>query len=502
MGLHKAVDDEWTSTGVKSTFTIQIPESPGSAVPATATAICGWGWRFSCSIDAASASTSPRLLGADSSPIPWRRVAVYFHPDLIRNAAYGRVSFRTQTENLLPLDHELFVTEFDLPDNGLSASNPPLGVYMHRSDVTGPATIAITVQFPAELGMALPRPRDARVEAALAETIRGEEVFDIKFYAYTRAGDGYVARPRPMFAKMTLLHGHSDAFDTYLSGVAGAAGFAESKLVDLDDDTPQEEHFTEYDYMSDSDLDADSDDEERASPDETIGASTSSADQSSSPPSQLTDAPAVPQVTTPRRMGRVVIVKGHAFKTWNALLYYLYTKKIVFRTLNSRNQNISQPPECSAKSMYKLADKFELNELKALALQSLRSQLCADHIVREAFSTFTSMFPEIQDIEVDFLVRHLPNLAGIDEMLRSVCDGAKPESFDVLRKIVCRSDEWDAGRARPLSRSGTVRSISPGGISLRAPSPIGFSESKMMQGGAKKKTKGGSFKGSAMGSGW
>ncbi|KAF8214497.1 hypothetical protein K438DRAFT_1801539 [Mycena galopus ATCC 62051] len=260
MVLHKVIDDEWTSTGVKSTFTIQIPENPGSAVSATSTAICGWGWRFSCSVGAASTSTSPRLLATDSVPIPWRRVAVFFQPDLVRNVAYGRISFCTEAENLQPLDQELFITEFNLPDNSPSMSNSPLGVYMHRSDATAPATIAITVQFGAGLGMTLPRPRE-RVEAALAETISGEEVIDIKFYAYTHKGAGYVARPRPMFAKMTLLHGHSEALDTYLSGVSGLAGFAESKLVDLDADVPQEEKFTNYDYMSDSDLDTDDEEE-------------------------------------------------------------------------------------------------------------------------------------------------------------------------------------------------------------------------------------------------
>jgi hypothetical protein len=208
MTLHKVVDDEWTSTGVKSTFTIHIPDNPSSAISGTITVICGWGWRFSCSVDAASTSTSPRLLGADSSVIPWRRVTVFFYPDLIRGAAYGRITFRTAVENLLPLDGEPFHTELDLPDNSRSSNRA-----MRRSDVAGTASIAITVQF-AGLGMALPRPRDARVEAALAETIRGEEAVDIKFYAYTRVGAGYIARPRPMFAKMALLRGHSDALDT------------------------------------------------------------------------------------------------------------------------------------------------------------------------------------------------------------------------------------------------------------------------------------------------
>ncbi|KAF8214583.1 hypothetical protein K438DRAFT_1801718 [Mycena galopus ATCC 62051] len=464
MVLRKVIDDEWTSTGVKSTFTIQIPENPGSAVSATSTAICGWGWRFSCSVGAASTSTSPRLLATDSSPIPWRRVAVFFQPDLVRNVAYGRISFCTEAENLQPLDQELFVTEFDLPDNGPSMSNSPLGVYMHRSDATAPATIAITVQFGAGLGMTLPRPRE-RVEAALAETIRGEEVIDIKFYAYTHKGAGYVARPRPMFAKTALLRGHSEALDTYLSGVSGPAGFAESKLVDLDADVPQEEKFTNYDYMSDSDLDTD--DEEETASEETTGAFISSSELPPFPPSRLTSPSAeVAQVTTPRRIGHVVAVKGHAFRTWNALLYYLYTNKIVFCTPSSRAHGTSQIPECSAKSMYRLADKFHLEKLKSLALESLRFQLSANNIVREAFSTFTSLFPEIQDIEAEFLVKHLPNVAGIDEILRSVCDGGRPQCFDVLRKIVYRTEVPPAvPRSRRASSAGVQKARS------RSPSP-------------------------------
>ncbi|KAJ7909228.1 hypothetical protein B0H13DRAFT_2014600, partial [Mycena leptocephala] len=239
-----------------------------------------------------------------------------------------------------------------------------------------------------------------------------------------------------MFAKMALLRGHSDALDTYLLGVSGVAGFAESKMVDLDVDIPQEERFTEYSYMSDSDLDVDSDDEEDG-----VSPEASTAAQHPLPLSGPTSPLLTPQLISPRRMGRVVVVKGHAFKTWNALLYYLYTNKIVFRTSGSGPHDAPQTPECSAKSMYMLADKFGLDELKALALQSLRSQLSTDNIVREAFSTFTSLYPEIQDIEVEFLVENLPNLTGeIDEMLRSICDGVRPQCFNVLRKIVCHTE--------------------------------------------------------------
>ncbi|KAJ7649422.1 hypothetical protein DFH06DRAFT_1475808 [Mycena polygramma] len=435
MGLTKVADDEWTLTGVKSTFTIQIPENPLSAASGTRTPVCGWGWGFSCDVGAASTTASPRILGVDSSIIPWRRVAIYFHPDLIRSASYGRITFHTSEEvNLLPLDGEAFQTQLDLPDNAnrpKATLHPPLGVYMYRSDAAGPARIAITVQFATGLGMALPRPRDTRVEAALAETIRGEEAVDVKFYAYTRVGEGYVARPQALFAKMALLRGHSEALDNYLSGVSRAAGFAESKLVDLDADAPLEERFEGYDYMSDSDLDDEEDEEEQTdAPSNVASASSSSTGEVS-----FAVVPGV-TISTPRRMGRVVPVKGHAFKTWNALLYYLYTNKIRFRS----SESASQAPDCSAKSMYKLADKFALEELKSRALEFIQTQLSTETIVHEAFSSFTSLYPEIQDMEVEFLLKHLPNLReGMGEMLRTVCDEGKPHCFGVLHKIVCRA---------------------------------------------------------------
>lgn len=102
-------------------------------------------------------------------------------------------------------------------------------------------------------------------------------------------------------------------------------------------------------------------------------------------------------------------------------MYYLYAKRVVFRALKSTKKRkptkagpAPGPLECSPKSMYKLADavrllnirfeyylslllnvvrplQFGLTELKALALASLKSQLSARNIVREAFSSFTSV---------------------------------------------------------------------------------------------------------------
>ncbi|KAJ7461382.1 hypothetical protein B0H11DRAFT_2241811 [Mycena galericulata] len=432
MSLRKVTDDELTQTGVKSTFIVDIPGDPTSQVSGNLTAICGWGWRFSCTIDATSSTTSPRLLANDSSAIPWRRVTLFFHPDRIRRADYGRLTFDTTVENLLRLEDALFYTELDLPDNSLNTQGTLLGVYMRRSDITGAATISVSVRFAAGLGISLSRPLDARVETALAETIRGDEVVDVKFYAYTRAGGSYVARPRAMFAKLSLLRGHSDILDAYLEGIS-APGFTESRLVDLDGHRPEEDRFPEYDYMSDSDLDTDDEDE-------TDPVSPPSKPELGAPESKVSpdSIPSPTMLPSPRRMGHAVVVKGYAYKTWNALLYYLYTRKIVFCAPGSRNEPGSLTQECSPKSMYKLADAFGLTDLKTLALASLRSQLSEENIVREAFSNFTSLYAEIQDIEVQFLLLHLPHLnEEMAEMLKSICDEMRPHCFNVLRKVVC-----------------------------------------------------------------
>ncbi|KAJ7139110.1 hypothetical protein C8R44DRAFT_727216 [Mycena epipterygia] len=263
---------------------------------------------------------------------PWRRVTVFFHPDLIRQAAYGRITFLAQQQKLVPLDNDnVFYEEFDVPDR--SATNPPLGVYMHRSDSTGLATISISVQFAAGLGMALPRPLDARV-------------------------------------------------NIWGRGLRGVV------MVDLDSDLHSSENeFVEYSHMSASDLDSD----EEEFPAGCSGklnrnVRTISASQ---PPD--------------------FVVKGHAYKTKLCLAAWI-TRRLGFRVANPR-----MLPEVPVQAGGRV---WAQEDLKKLALASLRSQLSPKNVVQEAL---TSVYPEIQDIEVKFLIEHLSSLTGeIDEILRKI----------------------------------------------------------------------------------
>ena len=74
------------------------------------------------------------------------------------------------------------------------------------------------------------------------------------------------------------------------------------------------------------------------------------------------------------------------------------------------------PAPCSAKSMYRLADKLQIPELKKRAQEELASNLTVDNIVWEVFSGFNSQFPAIRTMETDFLLKHWSEVKGRDEM--------------------------------------------------------------------------------------
>ncbi|TKY89920.1 hypothetical protein EX895_001217 [Sporisorium graminicola] len=76
----------------------------------------------------------------------------------------------------------------------------------------------------------------------------------------------------------------------------------------------------------------------------------------------------------------------------------------------------SVPAPCSAKSMYRLADKLQIPELKQRAQQELANNLTVDNIVWEAFSGFNSQFPAIRQMETEFLLKHWSEVKGTEVM--------------------------------------------------------------------------------------
>ncbi|CAL1708891.1 unnamed protein product [Somion occarium] len=107
------------------------------------------------------------------------------------------------------------------------------------------------------------------------------------------------------------------------------------------------------------------------------------------------------------RMGRIVLIRDFAYTTWLALLYYLGTKELVFAPLRSKGERGQRAPRrCSPKSMYRLAHMLDLNDVKTLAIQNLRSQLQTKIIFPELFSSVTTTYPEITQALVDYFMQY------------------------------------------------------------------------------------------------
>lgn len=116
------------------------------------------------------------------------------------------------------------------------------------------------------------------------------------------------------------------------------------------------------------------------------------------------------------------------------------------------------PAPCSAKSMYRLADKLQIPELKKRAQQELENNLTVDNIVWEVFSGFNSQFPAIRKMETDFLLKHW-NEVKDTEVMKSIFSrpSAHPGLADVWPHLLSQLEFRGAG-ASAGAAAGSERS--------------------------------------------
>ncbi|KAH9855262.1 hypothetical protein C2E23DRAFT_901636 [Lenzites betulinus] len=323
---------------------------------------------------------------------------------------------------------------------------------------------------------------------------------DVKFYLFSRRSrSGVVYAPRPLFANTALLCKASSHFDFVLS-----PGFAEGETVDMNAPYPsdREPSTEDYDYAADSDLEDDPspewsnfkpqskplnftkprseqlDDiqtppkpepapyEQKGLGDgvEREGAGVPQADisewesTSGSPKGDVKSkgsGPPKPVVSQAIRKGRVVYMEDIAYRTWEAFIFYAYFGTVSFAALRSqRAGNIPhkpfEPPPCSPKSMYRLADKYDIQPLKELALEDIRNKMAKDNILVELFSTYALTYKDVQDSLMNYLRDHITQ-SDMWKQLPSWCQaldaGTLPHgSVDILSRILVgaasRSQRW------------------------------------------------------------
>jgi hypothetical protein len=84
--------------------------------------------------------------------------------------------------------------------------------------------------------------------------------------------------------------------------------------------------------------------------------------------------------------------------------------------VNFCEQHPDKKGSCSAKSMYKLADKMNIQELKQRAKEHIQKSLTEQNIVWELFSGFTAKYPEIMKMQTEFALQHWGKVKKMDAM--------------------------------------------------------------------------------------
>ncbi|OJT09292.1 hypothetical protein TRAPUB_14289 [Trametes pubescens] len=176
---------------------------------------------------------------------------------------------------------------------------------------------------------------------------------------------------------------------------------------------------------------------------------------------------------------RTIFAVDTAYGTWRAVVFYAYTHRVVFAPLRSQGfpfkpadeDDPSQLPICSPKSMYRLAMKvghacmascgkvsdlpraqYGNAELERLAGDDIATKLSTQNALTELFSHFTSRYPQIRDMELNFVVAHLkhPHIVvelptWIDRFARGELKECADTFGRLIHKLACAATAAPGG---------------------------------------------------------
>ncbi|KAF9645620.1 hypothetical protein BDM02DRAFT_3262815 [Thelephora ganbajun] len=331
---------------------------------------------------------------------------------------------------------------------------------------------------------------------ALTESISSGRLEDTKIILYSRRdSSGTVYRPRALYASSHVLKtvpyfNDRRPLSTSLTDRAANDAlrvlfgtFAEAESKNFSEAIDDTESVEDYGYYSDSDLEEDDDHIVNLAiqPKETIPLRghpfdpfcfSLGDDKSTHTHGERKEHP---------EEGKVIKIQDVAFVTFQAFLFYLYTSQIEFaphgseRNRRSRTAEIlsvskDSIPRPSPKSIYRLADKYDIPSLKELALDSIKDGLKSCDIVEEVFSEFASKYQEVRTVQV----KHLASVwfrgdeesaeglgEKIDEKIESYANGQLDYAMEAMTLL------WELSRGHedPLED-----------LPQRIPSPVTLSD--------------------------
>ncbi|KAI0088867.1 hypothetical protein BDY19DRAFT_152736 [Irpex rosettiformis] len=304
------------------------------------------------------------------------------------------------------------------------------------------------------------------MQVALEQSLTAGSFIDTKIYAFSRRrSTGFVDKPLPIYASSRLLRANSTYFDNVFN-----AGFSESTLTSLRRGFPEDKaDFTgEYDYDSDSDLEDEVENsdydiaETRASqqtPDRVPAANGDTVRQTAPTNAGFMD----------EQRGWVIVIPDVAFSTLKAAIYFLYTGEVNFTPLcssesRSSARNLGNGPKCSPKSIYRLADKLSLVDLKEKARANIALQLMPDTIVTELRSSLALMYDDVRDMIVEIACKpvHLPVvLTHTRSWIEELSTGDYPHEASILMALFQKVATLPPNLSPPLRVQSPVYTAYP-----------------------------------------
>ncbi|KAI6019011.1 hypothetical protein BKA83DRAFT_4311419, partial [Pisolithus microcarpus] len=287
----------------------------------------------------------------------------------------------------------------------------------------------------------------------LRELLLGNDICNVRFHVFSRRSESRALDPRALNANTTLLKSSSKYFADLFS--VHAIPSSTMMNVETTDEISDGIDLPDYGYESDSDLEDDTDIIVSPAPEPhlTTGsdgdnkhsdACVSTTENGCNPFQQnISDAIGSSSEGTvslqPNGMlwalggGRHISVKDAAFQTWYCLLHFLYMGIVEFSPLRSSgpqgskmfSRSTSQTPKCSAKSMYRLATKLGIGELRDQAFASIRSNIDENNLLQELASRFTGRYPAVLEMELDLLLTKIataPIVEGLPKLMERISE--------------------------------------------------------------------------------
>ncbi|KAI6137904.1 hypothetical protein BKA82DRAFT_4163747 [Pisolithus tinctorius] len=292
----------------------------------------------------------------------------------------------------------------------------------------------------------------AWTEDLLRRSLLAEEIIDVHFHLFSSRSKSSkrVRHPRVLNSNTVLLKNSAKYFADLFSSETTPSG---PKAVDVKD---SDELFDglplgDYGYESDSDLE----DEDDGNTDEDDDGYEVNYDVKKSPgtisgPDERNDEKLDTKIARANGArpsvsykGRRIFVKDTAFQTWYCLVYYLYTGVITFSPLRSSGSRDSQSlapnsdkrPLCSAKSMYALATKLGLNQLRDQAFAFIRKNVNENNVLQELACSFAGRYLDVLEFELDLLAQNLatiPVIQGFPQLMRRIAKNELAHGADIL----------------------------------------------------------------------